>query len=160
MPSEIEEDKESMDDKNSEMLALKSSSTEYNFYNSDESRGQSILSSNSSNFQQFKNQNKYNGSLKVVKEVSNTAIEEDPDEDNSSGQVKVKDDVERRDDETVQVQQEISKLSLNADVSKIVDFMKDLIQRCKMVYSFYEERKTQELIIQYEIEMAYLLNKM
>lgn len=128
-----------MDDKNSEMLALKSSSTEYNFYNSDESRGQSILSSNSSNFQQFKNQNKYNGSLKVVKEVSNTAIEEDPDEDiktskeNSSGQVKVKDDVERRDDETVQVQQEISKLSLNADVSKIVDFMKDLIQRCKMV---------------------------
>lgn len=59
--NESEEDKESNSDKNSELLALKSSGTEYNFYNSEISKdGQSVVSSNSSNFPRFKNVNKYN----------------------------------------------------------------------------------------------------
>ena len=80
--NESEEDKDSNSDKNSELLALKSSDTEYNFYNSEMSKGgQSGISSNSSNFPRFKNVNKYNCSLEIVKESSNKTNEEDPDED-------------------------------------------------------------------------------
>ena len=80
----IDEEKDSNSDENSEKLVLKSSSTEYNFYNSDDSRGPSMVSSNSSQFNQFRkarDSRKFNASLGVVKEVSNNAIEEDPDEE-------------------------------------------------------------------------------
>jgi hypothetical protein len=51
-----------------------------------------------------------------------------------------------------------SSSSNKSDVNKIVEYMKDLVDRCKSMMSFYSETKTQEPIA-YQCEMAYLLNK-
>ena len=97
--NESEEDKESNSDKNSELLALKSSGTEYNFYNSEISKdGQSVVSSNSSNFPRFKNVNKYNWSLEIVKESSNKTNEEDPEEDYKVSYEEIENDESKFDD--------------------------------------------------------------
>jgi hypothetical protein len=137
-------------------IALKSSSTEYNFYNSDESRGQSI-SSSSSNMQQFKKTKDagyYNNSLEIVKEASNNAIEEDLDEDSSIG--KLASASEKAQNEG---NKSTSSASLEkSDIEKVIDFMKDLTNRSEMIYSFYEETQTLEVHEQ-ELELAYLLNK-
>jgi hypothetical protein len=137
-------------------LALKSSSTEYNFYNSDESRGQSI-SSSSSNMQPFKKPKDagyYNNSLEIVKEASNNAIEEDPDEGSSTG--KLASASEKAQNEG---NKSTSSASLEkSDIEKVIDFMKDLTNRSEMIYSFYEETQTLEVHEQ-ELELAYLLNK-
>ena len=164
---EDEEEKDSNSDENSEKLVLKSSSTEYNFYNSDESRGQSMLSSNSSNIQPFKRALKepkiLNNSLGIVKEVSNNAIEEDPEEDactfkdlSSSNHTKPTDlDIK---EETKQDVNNQSDLSQKSDIDKVIEFMKDLLNRWEMVISFYNERKNLVIIPQ-EKELAYILNK-
>lgn len=161
-----EEDKDSNSDERSEQLVLKSSSTEYNFYNSDESRSQSILSSNSSNIQSikkpFKESKNLNSSLGIVKEVSNNVIEEDPDEDiktskdaSSNGRVPSWHQNEVPKVESNDLQNSTS--SQNSEVDKILDFMKDLVNRCTMILSFYEEHKNLDTI-PFECEMAYLLN--
>ena len=144
------DEKQSNSDNSSEELALKSSSTEYNFYNSDESRYQSAMSSNSSNIQPIKKfgENKNINStlkLKVVKEVSNGAIEEDPDEDiktskeNSTGEHLTDQAVPPQsiDDDLNHLVVEESPFS--NDIPKIKDFMKDLIRRSNMIMSFYDE---------------------
>lgn len=158
-----------MSDEKSEQLVLKSSSTEYNFYNSDESRSQSILSSNSSNIQTFKKNFKdtknLNGSLGVVKEVSNNVIEEDPEEDirtskdNSSSSRHFTKDSHPNEG---LVKKEINEVNFStssqkSDVDRIVEFMKDLLSRCNLILSFYQESKNHESI-PFEVEMAYLLN--
>lgn len=167
---ETEEDKDSNSDDNSEKLVLKSSSTEYNFYNSDESRGPSIVSSNSSNMQTFKkpfkDAKKLNSSLGIVKEVSNNVIEEDPDEDiktskdNSSHGKQGPWDSPKQDDAAQSEKEhvELSNFSRRSDINKIVEFMRDLVHRCNMVLSFYNDKRSHELVA-YECEMAYLINK-
>jgi len=144
------DEKQSNSDENSEKLALKSSSTEYNFYNSDESRGQSMLSSNSSNIQPFKKQfrdsKNFNNSLKVVQEVSSGAIEEDPEEDIKTSKENSTVDkntdhsyedtkIERRKDH-IEIDDKVSA----SDINKIKDFMRDLIKRSKLIMSFYDEK--------------------
>ena len=165
---EEKDDKDSNSDENSEKLALKSSSTEYNFYNSDESRGQSILSSNSSNIQPFKRGYKesknFNGSLGIVREVSNNAIEEDPDEDiNTSKDPSSSDHTKNLESKFEELaiekdENSLSNLSQKSDVEKIIESMKDLMNRCDMIMSFYEERRNFEIIPQ-ERELAYLCNR-
>lgn len=134
---------------------MKSSSTEYNFYNSDESRGQSILSS-SSNTQPFKKAKDvayYNNSLGIVKEVSNNTIEEDPEEENSSGKLVFPAELAQKEESNSN-----STSSHKSEIDKVIDFMKDLTNRSEMIYSFYEEAQNQEVHEQ-ELELAYLLNK-
>lgn len=166
--TKIDEEKDSNSDENSEKLVLKSSSTEYNFYNSDDSRGPSMVSSNSSQFNQFRKMResrKFNASLGVVKEVSNKSIEEDPDEEMRTSKETEKDqnlvfDVEQNEGSVRQSPERVesSNSSNKSDVNKIVEYMKDLVDRCKSIMSFYSEKKTQEPMA-YQCEMAYLLNK-
>jgi len=162
-------DKDSNSDENSEKLVLRSSSTEYNFYNSDDSRGPSIVSSSSSQFNPFrkpKENKNLNGSLGIVKEVSNNAIEEDPDEDmktskdtSSKNPPEITETV-TKEESFKQEQEQVgsSNSSQKSDVNKIVEYMKDLVDRCSTIISFYSEKKNQEPIV-YKLEMAYLLNK-
>lgn len=143
------EDKQSNSDEGSEKLALKSSGTEYNFYNSDESKGGfSMFSSNSSSMQPFKKIGEVaitKNSLKVVREVSNGAIEEDPDEDIKTSKEnsttdkfnEVSEDLNKHEPETDQ--NGLAELSFTNDSYKIKEFMKDLIRRSNMIMSFYDE---------------------
>lgn len=155
---ETEEDKDSNSDDNSEKLVLKSSSTEYNFYNSDESRGPSIVSSNSSNVQTFKkpfkDTKKLNSSLGIVKEVSNNVIEEDPDEDiktskdNSSHGKKGNWDSPKQEDRVQSEREHVepSNFTRESDINKIVEFMRDLVHRCTVVLSFYTDKRNHDLV--------------
>lgn len=164
--NETEEDKESYSDENSEKLVLKSSSTEYNFYNSDKSRGPSILSSNSSNFQTFKDYNKVYKSIKApADDVADKVIEEDPREDVKTSKDNSTSNANnpwansgKGNDESKAQEAEHSTSSYKSDINKIVEFMKNLIRRCKTIMSFFDDKKTQEPL-NYECELAYLLNK-
>ena len=126
-----------------------------------------MFSSNSSNIQPlkrpFKEPKGLNSSLGIVREVSNNAIEEDPDEDMNTSKDKSTSDPQKQSQSShkegfIETRNSLSNLSVKSDAEKIIEFMKDLINRCELIMSFYTERKNMEIIPQ-EKELAYLLNK-